>query len=365
MTQSVTRPVAYPAIDGLRFYAALIVFLVHMIGSIAGEYFRVPEQSLNANSTDFVWGLLAYLAEGHHGVDVFFIISGFLMGRLLLAPKRFDYLRFVGNRIRRIYPAFLASMVVVTALKIWLFEWSFDLTNFLLNLVFANAIPGADVVPYNFVTWSLGYEFAFYLVVPALLIGRWITPAAAGGLVLAAAVALIPDQIIRAEALFVGAFIGCIKDNILTAIAKRTPIIPLLGAYIAINAMKSLGTLTYTQFHPWFLAITSLLFIAIVFGNNLLTRLFSLPLLRELGTVSYSLYLWHPICISLVFLAIPKMGAWPPTATGAVIYFVLSLMLSIWVSQLSYRAFEQRYFKTRQGASQSGGHATPTEEKAT
>ena len=93
--------------------------------------------------------------------------------------------------------------------------------------------------------------------------------------------------------------------------------------------MKSLGTLTYTQFHPWFLAITSLLFIAVVFGNNLLTRLFSLPLLRELGTVSYSLYLWHPICISLVFLAIPKMGAWPPTATGAVIYFVLSLMLSI------------------------------------
>lgn len=345
---SLSRNLRYPAIDGLRFYAAFIVFLVHMLGSIAGEYFRIPESELRANSDNPLWGLLAYAADGHHGVDVFFIISGFLMAKMLIGRWPFDYFKFIGNRFRRIYPAFLASLAVVTLIKVLVFDWEFDLQQFLLNLIIANAIPESGVIPYNFVTWSLGYEFAFYLVVPILVITRWIPAPLAGAMLLAAAMAIIPDSIIRAKALFFGCLIGCMSDQTLRDVARRIPLLPLLGAYILVLAAKSLGALDYVRFYLWFLPITSLFFVAIVFGDNLINRMFSLPVFRELGTISYSLYLWHPICIALVFTLVTKLGAWPASASGAVLYAILGFLLSLSVSRWSYALFEASYFKKRE-----------------
>src|SRR5262249_57804279 len=114
------RPLPYPAIDGLRFYAAFAVFFVHMIGSIAFDYLHTPTEMWN-RGTSVIWiRCLYFLSDGHHGVDVFFIISGFLMGRIVMESRQFSYGSFIWRRFLRIYPAFLASLFAATLLAVGL-----------------------------------------------------------------------------------------------------------------------------------------------------------------------------------------------------------------------------------------------------
>src|SRR5437660_12894489 len=83
---SIVRPVRYPALDGLRAYAAFLVFMVHFCGTITVERFRWPIPFSERQK----W--IMYLADGHHGVDMFFLLSVFLIGRMVLTGKTFNYL---------------------------------------------------------------------------------------------------------------------------------------------------------------------------------------------------------------------------------------------------------------------------------
>src|SRR3954454_14936633 len=81
------RDLRYPAIDGLRFYAAFLVFLCHCFGAIAIEMLHMQGAELQAISAPLSTRVL-YELGSVDGVDLFFVISGFLMGRMLLDAKR-------------------------------------------------------------------------------------------------------------------------------------------------------------------------------------------------------------------------------------------------------------------------------------
>ncbi len=149
-----------PDIDGLRAVAILAVVACHA-------------------------GLLA---GGFVGVDVFFVISGFLITGILqaeLAAEQFSLARFYGRRIRRIFPALLT---VLTAA--WLFGWLALLPAEYAQL--GKHLGGASLFVSNLVLfretgyfdqasatkpllhlWSLGVEEQFYILWPLLLAGAW------------------------------------------------------------------------------------------------------------------------------------------------------------------------------------------------
>ena len=151
-----------PEIDGLRAFAVIPVILYH--AGIQG------------------------FGGGFVGVDVFFVISGYLITQILVSDLEkgtFSIARFYERRARRILPALFFVMVVCTPLAWWLMdpallkgfaETVVAVTVFASNVFFARTTnyfaDGADQNPLLH-TWSLGVEEQFYLVFPLLLLACW------------------------------------------------------------------------------------------------------------------------------------------------------------------------------------------------
>lgn len=141
------------ALDGLRAVAVLLVLAFHA---------RVPG-----------------LQGGLLGVDVFFVLSGYLITRLLLQEHaergRIDVAAFYGRRLRRLYPALLLMLGAYSVWAPWAFqhraiEHGRDALLAVLYLAdYARAFWQAPVVLQH--TWSLAVEAHFYLLWPAVLIG--------------------------------------------------------------------------------------------------------------------------------------------------------------------------------------------------
>lgn len=354
---SLIRDVPYPAIDGIRFYAALVVLIQHTLGAAMSEYFRVPAADFTGTSPDPWLRFLAYVADGNHGVDVFFLLSGFLMARIVLRSQRFSYGHFIASRFWRIYPAFLVSLVLVAWMDVSVFGWTWSASEFGKNLLFLNAVPGWVQIPYNHVSWSLGYEFAFYLVIPVFLLftrfldGRIVAAAAA----LACAL-LIPDGFIRMLGLFAGACLGSFSDETLATAAKRIPLIPTLGAFLAWNATKAFLGLTFLQYYYPLVILSALLIVKVVWDrDHLLNRFFALSWMRWLGTLSFSIYLYHNAVGALVLY---KLTPQPASWGGVAFLLIATFVATIAVSWVSYVLIEQRYFRNRAHRAQAAT-ATP------
>jgi peptidoglycan/LPS O-acetylase OafA/YrhL len=159
-------------LDGTRGLAVVLVFFVH--------YHSLFSIYLSEDTISF--RVSRFLGEvGHLGVDLFFLLSGYLIyGILIQKPQR--YSTFLLRRVKRIYPAFLCVLFVYVALSLLFPEFSklpSDPAGAALY-VLANValLPGVfPIRPLYTVAWTLSYEFLFYLTVP-LLIGalglrRW------------------------------------------------------------------------------------------------------------------------------------------------------------------------------------------------
>jgi peptidoglycan/LPS O-acetylase OafA/YrhL len=291
-----TKPTYRPEIDGIRAVSVVLVILFH-----AG---------------------LPQLSGGFVGVDVFFVISGFLITRILMhdiSEKKFSFLLFYGARARRNLPALiLVSLACVPFAAAWMlpgehieFIQSFLATNtFWSNILFWRQSgyfsADSDLKPLLH-TWSLAIEMQFYLLYPVLFVtlwnywkrGLWIVmvvlsaasfafadwasqafptpnfyllPGRAWELGVGAVLALTINKQRQAFPSEIGAIIGLALILISafsygpdTPFPGRWALIPVMGAALLIACSPS--TLT---------------------GGLLSTR----PLVA-IGLISYSLYLWH------------------------------------------------------------------------
>ncbi|MYZ43656.1 acyltransferase family protein [Schauerella aestuarii] len=338
------RSVQFPAIDGIRIYAAAIVFFQHVLGGIVIEYYKIDILRFNYRSDNGWLRAVNYLSDGNHGVDVFFILSGFLMSRILVRKSSsFSYVGFIWSRLKRIYPAFFVSLVVCTACVTTIFGWDWDGSRFVKNMFFLNAFPVFGVLPYNHVSWSLGYEFAFYFLIPVIIfLARFFDVRICAGILLLSAYFLIPDNYFRFLALFIGAFIGSFSDRFLSAVAEKVPLILPFVIYILLGLARAVYDLKFSSTYCVFIFTSSILFICIVWNEGCwLNRFLSKKVFRALGSLSYSIYLYHSIVASLV---LHKVTPWPASAFGVVWAVIISIALTLLVSYFSYVLFEKWYF---------------------
>lgn len=286
-------------IDGLRAVAVLPVVLYHLG--------------------------VAPFSGGFIGVDVFFVISGFLISTIVYREAQagtFTYARFYERRIRRLFPA-LAVMLLLTGVVAWfvllpldykLFSEAQGLSVlFLANFHFWNKTDYFNDAVGNIPllhTWSLSVEEQFYILFPPLLlllVRRF--PARINlillGLALLSffaaqrAVTRVPETAfylvhMRAWELLAGALLatGLLpghRQQWLRELSALLGLALILGTVFVLDKGSAFPGLSAL---PAVLG-TVLIIHAGQDGNTLTGRLLGIPLLVMVGLISYSLYLWH------------------------------------------------------------------------
>lgn len=337
-------------IDGLRAVAVVPVILFHAgVQSVSG---------------------------GYVGVDVFFVISGYLITSLILQEKAtgtFSLARFYERRARRILPALSFMLLSVTVLAYVLLSPSLlrsysaslaSVATFSSNIYFYKTtgyfFPAAEESPLLH-TWSLAIEEQFYLFFPLMILLLWrlgkkrlffsILVVAAGSLLLAqrwstAHVAadfyLIPT---RAWELFAGAIIAFLATRIHTTKRIYAEGLSITGLALILYAIFRYDD--HTPFPSSYTLVPVLgTILVIVYGtaSTYVGRLLSLRLVVFVGLLSYSLYLWHQPLFA--FIRVKSSG--PPPAY----LFALAIVCAGVLAYLSYRYIE-RPFRSKQRFSQT------------
>ena len=327
-----------PEIDGLRAIAVVPVILFH-----AG---------------------LGVFPGGYVGVDVFFVISGFLITGLLLDDLdagRYSLGRFYERRARRILPALLVVVAATLPLAFAvmlpgqfrdLSESVVSVVLFLSNLYFLSQIdyfaPDAALQPLLH-TWSLAVEGQFYLVFPPLLAVLWrggrsrtiwvLAAVALGSLVLA-------DWAGRENAArgfyFTGTRIWELLAGSLAAIVQHgravrgrdLPAVAGLAMIVAAMVAFDAGTPV-----PGLAALLPVLGTVAVLcfatAGTRTARLLSWPPLVAIGLVSYSAYLWHhPLFAAARLYHVAEPPMWVMLGLSA---------LSLVLAALTWRLVEQPF----------------------
>ncbi|MGV9855362.1 acyltransferase family protein [Streptomyces sp. NPDC003442] len=332
-------------LDGLRGFAVAAVLLFH-----AG-----------------------HLRGGFLGVDLFFVLSGFLITRLLLTEAagrgRIDLAAFWGRRARRLLPA-LTVMGLLTLPAAWAFGSPALLGSALDDAPWV-AVQGVN---WHFITerigywnasgtrlfshlWSIAVEWQFYLAWPLVVAAagrgragerRVAVLAAAGALASAALMRDLGDAVdttrayegtdTRAFALLLGALAATAPVRELCARVPRRAvdgICALLGgglvaSWVLTGGQSSPGLFRGGMFaHS--LAAAALIALLARTADGYVGRLVGSAVPRRLGEWSYSLYLWHwP-----VYLLLPDpvfgVGGWGRTALAIGVSLVAAVLSKVWV----------------------------------
>lgn len=332
-----------PDIDGLRAVAVLPVVFYH-----AG--FSGP-------------------SGGFIGVDVFFVISGFLITSIVageIAEGRFSLISFYERRARRILPAL--TVVILASFAVgWFVLLPIEMQNlghsaiatgfFLSNVYFLLTLDyfaqAAEFAPLLH-TWSLAVEEQFYLFFPPLLMllawMRWRRSlSVVVGLSLLSFVAAVivlpfkPDWVFylivfRAWELGVGAILALASFHPPKTRASREglALAGLSAIVIPIFMFSSATPFPAAAALPPVIGAALLIWIGAKGGGSLVNSLLAHRALVWVGLVSYSLYLWHwPI---LAFLRIVLDSAVLPAEIA-----IFAVVMSVAMAWLSYHFVERPF----------------------
>ncbi|QEL21717.1 acyltransferase [Bosea sp. F3-2] len=342
------------SLDGLRGVAVILTFLVHFCGTYMATF-----RGGNPNVVRFgEWNepldrLLYWLFHSHHGVYIFFMLSGFLICRIALKSP-FRYIAFVGKRLVRVYPAFLLALAVCAALGPFLLipppTWGMVGMNlFFLNGVPSLAVPG---IVFNNVTWSLFYEMAFYLVFPPVIMAARragipvLPPIIFAGLAAAYLPMIVGFYAEFFLFLFAGAAVATLSQTAVKAVAEAFPDYSVIALYLLITSLFTVGLLTTSQFVWAFAGCGSVILCKAIDGQSEMARALAWKPFSQLGRISYSFYLLHSVAISLVFkewwvLYIYRLGPVVNAAYLAAVAFIGSGLFA-WIS---YQIAERFYFR--------------------
>lgn len=327
-----------PEIDGLRAFAVVSVIIYHADSYGAGT---------------------PVLTGGFLGVDIFFVISGFLITTIILrelqTTNRFSFARFYERRARRILPALFAVMLASLPFA-WIYMSPSALVEFagsgLSSLFFGSNIwfwqentytaQISQLKPFLH-TWTLSVEEQFYVFFPILMILTWkffkrwalliLIVLGLASLQLAefsssrysdANFYLLPT---RGWELLAGSILAFIRpptlarEGVMRVAGKIAPtagIVMIVASFFLFND---------TMRHPSYITMVPILGTVLLIWfsspDEWMTRLLSGRVLVGIGLISYSLYLWHfPV------FAFARLSDLPPTVLIKFILVALSVILA-------------------------------------
>ena len=333
------RPSYRPDIDGLRAIAILSVVAYHASAGL--------------------------LPGGFAGVDIFFVISGFLISSLIfkeLEEHRFSFADFYIRRIRRIFPALILMLAAV-----WLAGWCLMVAHEYIQLgrhmvaagLFASNLAYWREAGYFDTTarlkpllhlWSLGIEEQYYIVWPVIAVAlwkRWLRPAVLLAMALSFAFNVI--RVVhhpigafylpfgRAWELLLGSLLAyeTIKNGGRLAKLREITFSRRLalkdvasGSALILLAIALFALKADDQFPGWWALLPTIAAFLLIWAGQtawINRRLLSHPAMVFIGLISYPLYLWHWPLLS--FARIVKEGE--PSITVRLALVAAAFLLAI------------------------------------
>jgi len=332
----------------------LLVFCVHAAGN-AGTFFLGRNFDLASFASLSTPGerLLFWLYRSHHGVFLFFVLSGFLIGKLWWPRPTSSYARFALRRTLRIYPAFLVAFAASIPFAQLTSAWRPpDWPLLAANLLFLNGAPGATIRGLNTVTWSLFYEMTFYLAFPLLLtafVRRW--PSRARwlawigiGVPLLAAVGGGDTLYLCWSLLFCGVAVA-LHESAWRNACRRIPAAAVVLAYLAVTTAAMLDVLSPLVAILQFGAVTALLLGKCLGGGQWLARLFASQPMVALGRISYSFYLVHFMIVVLLANALAQHRGSTSILVQTLTVFAAGFVASSIAATALWFVAERPYFR--------------------
>jgi peptidoglycan/LPS O-acetylase OafA/YrhL len=356
-----------PALDGIRGFAILLVMLLHF-----------ADRSQAIGFVNRVYTQLT--GVGWIGVDLFFVLSGYLITGLLLdSRKSAGYFKnFYARRTLRIFPLYYACLVVwivfaplldpssavrKEALTVMsqdqLWYWTY-LSNWKMGL--ENQWPPMGISVY----WSLAIEEQFYLVWPAvvLLSGtrglRWVcvtiivaafsirTMQVAAG---ASPLLVYVGTFSRMDGLAAGALVSIfLRDPIEREWSQRfAPWLLMLGVALLAGIWIWIGM--FSEYHP-LMQTVGFTALVLTFGSLIVEAVtpesrvgvvFRARALRFFGKYSYAMYLFHETLTLEIVPRLPQQWILPGEMGAQITRLVVSMSATITLAWLSWHLVEKRF----------------------
>jgi peptidoglycan/LPS O-acetylase OafA/YrhL len=284
-------------LDGIRAIAVVLVILTHARFPIAND-------------------------GGTTGVTAFFVLSGYLITRLLVSEReatgRIDLRAFYLRRVLRLGPALLVLIAFVAFIGVWVgwpSDWQMGILATLLYVGNWVQVMGHGIDPLGH-TWTLAIEEQFYVVWPIVLIlagARWALRLAVTGAILGGAAAMVAggdfeyfSTLTRGDAILAGCVLGMVQLR--TSLRVGIAGLVLLLAVTYLNLSHDLAT-------PLSILAS---------GMMVTSTVPALGVLAPVGRRAYGLYLWNwPMAILF-----GPVGALPTFAVAALSYRLVERPLS-------------------------------------
>lgn len=334
-----------PSLDGLRAFSVAIVIFAHSLIRLPGRWGR------------YVLDQLCWI--GVSGVDVFFVISGFLITYLLLkeldATGDISLGRFYFRRLLRIFPPFYAYLLVVGVL--WAIGVvSLDKASFISAATYTfNYKLFRDSSWFVAHSWSLSLEEQFYLLWPPILLflGRRRGTFAALGVIVLAPISRLATYWFapslrgiewtmlhtRLDTIMFGCVLALLWDEIRSSRLINRLLHPFVFALAVfyIVLLSPLLTVHLAARFDWTvgyafrsLLISFVILYAVGKSGSLSGRVLNARVVKHLGVISYSVYLWQQIFMGLPWFPMP-----------------LNLLAVLACGELSYWLIEKPSFRLR------------------
>ena len=354
-TRITSRGDYVPEIDGLRFFALLGVYLLHLNHAVMAH----GKQLVDAESSV----MTKILECGSSGVQLFFAISGFILA-LPFARAQMEGTRSLSlkayflRRLTRLEPPLIINVTLALLLKTLILGRAFGelLPHYFATCTYTHYLAYGAVSPINGVTWSLEVEAQFYLMMPLLAFVFKIRSKAArravivGGMVLSGIVGRhVPYVFLPAQlSHFLAGFF--IVDLWLNEWKEGRTFTVKHDLLAVSSAAALLGVLYFNRQIPlsgvWFpLLVLSCIYCAL--KGRWLMAFLRFWVTGAIGGMCYTFYLYHVVVLALIGRGISRWITTSDHLTAYGFFFIVATPLILILSFILFASTERPFMKWR------------------